>query len=221
MRKEGYFNLALIIMYTLCIFLYLISCAKPVIAVSKKIEKAALAGGCFWCMEEAFEKVNEKIKKEAILSVTSGFMGGSIKNPSYKDVARGKTRHVEMILISYDSKKITFEDILEIYWQNIDPTDSGGQFVDRGPHYRPVIFYYNKMQKNIAKLSKLKLIKKKVFKARITTEILPATPFYEAEQYHQDYHKKNPWRYNYYKKASGRPQFLQKHWPKELNKKLK
>ena len=168
--------------------------------------KALFAGGCFWCMEPPFDKL------EGVLSTTSGFAGGTEKNPAYKDVARGKTGHVEAVLIHFDEKKISYSKLLETYWRQINPTDKSGQFVDRGPQYRPVVFFYNEEQKKQIEKSKADLEKLGKFKKPITVEFLPATSFYPAEDYHQDYYQKNPIRYKYYRNGSGRDQYLEKIW---------
>ena len=169
-------------------------------------QKALFAGGCFWCMEPPFDKM------DGVLSTTSGFAGGTEVNPSYKDVASGKTGHIESVLIHFDPKKVTFAQLLKTYWKQINPTDSGGQFVDRGPHYRPVVFYYDDKQKTEAEKSKKELSQSGKFKKPITVEILKATEFYSAEDYHQDYYQKNPLRYKYYRRGSGRDQYLEKIW---------
>jgi peptide methionine sulfoxide reductase msrA/msrB len=170
------------------------------------IQKATFAGGCFWCMEPAFTK------QPGVINVVSGYTGGHTQNPSYKEVSSGKTGHVEAIQITFDSNKISFKTLLDIFWRQIDPTDSGGQFVDRGTSYISVIFYHNPEQKKIAEASKAQLSKSGRFKKPIITKILPATTFYPAEDYHQDYYKKNPIRYKFYRYNSGRDQFLKKAW---------
>lgn len=176
------------------------------IVISMAADKAYFAGGCFWCMESPFEK------EKGVLSVVSGFTGGSERFPSYKDVAAGKTGHTESIEITFDPSKITYARLLEIFWRQIDPTDNRGQFVDRGSQYRPGIFYVNEKQKVLAEQSKNNLASKKIFDHPIIVEITPFKSFYPAEEYHQDYYKKNPLRYRYYRYRSGRDQFLQKKW---------
>ena len=188
-------------------FLFIVMGSMSLVAAHSR-EKASFAGGCFWCMEEAFEKVT------GVISVESGFMGDN-KVASYKDVSAGQTKHVETVLITYDPHKISFTKLLFYYWRNVDPTDLKGQFVDRGPHYRPVIFYFDSKQKKLAEDSKKQLQKKKIFAKPIIVEILAATPFYAAADYHQDYYKKNPLRYSFYKSRSGRPQFLERYWSKK------
>ncbi len=171
-----------------------------------KMEIATFAGGCFWCMEAVFEKV------KGVKNVISGFAGGKKKHPSYKEVSSGRTDHVEVVQITFYPAEVSYETLLDIYWKNINPTDSKGQFVDRGPQYRPVIFYHDEKQKQLAEKSKEELSKKEIFKKPITTEITQYFTFFKAEEYHQDYHKKNPIRYWFYSSRSGRNQFLRKTW---------
>jgi len=167
---------------------------------------ATFAGGCFWCMEPPFEKL------DGVIEVTSGFAGGKEKNPEYKKVASGMTGHVEAVTIKYDPEKVTYETLLEVFWRQIDPTDKDGQFVDRGFQYSTAIFYYNEEQKRLAEESKKKLEKSGRYDKPIVTRIVPATTFYNAEEYHQDYYKKNPLRYKYYRGGSGRDKYLKKTW---------
>jgi peptide methionine sulfoxide reductase msrA/msrB len=173
------------------------------------IQAATFAGGCFWCVEANFEKV------PGVVKVVSGYAGGQKENPTYEEVSSGKTGHVEAVQVYYDSSRITYEELLEFFWRLIDPTDAGGQFVDRGPQYRTVIFYHNEEQKKLAGKSKEALSRSGKFTKPIVTEIVKFTRFYEAEDYHQDYSKKNPLRYKYYRYGSGRDQFLQKVWGDE------
>ena len=178
------------------------------------MEKATFAGGCFWCMEPPFESLN------GVLDVVSGYTGGNTKNPSYEEVSSGNTSHLEAIRITYDPSKIGYSDLIEVFWQQIDPTDEGGQFNDRGKQYKTAIFYHTDTQREIAEKSKKNLEKSGKFKKPITTEIKPVTVFYEAEKYHQNYYKKNEAHYNLYKAGSGRKAYLEKTWDsKELNKK--
>ncbi len=174
-----------------------------------KIDKATFAGGCFWCMVPPFEKL------EGVNEVSSGYTGGNKENPAYEEVSSGKTGHVEAIQVSYDPSKVSYEKLLDVFWRQIDPTDAGGQFVDRGSQYRSVIFYNTPEQKALAEKSKEELQKSGRFKKLVVTEILPAAKFYPAEEYHQDYHKKNPIRYKFYRFNSGRDQFLKKVWGEE------
>jgi len=170
------------------------------------LRQATFAGGCFWCMEPPFEKL------PGVSKVISGYTGGKKENPKYKEVATGSTDHVEAIEIHYDSSTISYNDLLEVLWRNIDPTDGSGQFVDRGKQYRPAIFYHDKDQKNLAEKSRNKLEKSKRFKNKIETKIIKATKFYAAEEYHQDFYKKSTVRYKIYRMGSGRDQFLKKYW---------
>lgn len=175
----------------------------------KKYEKATFAGGCFWCMEPPFDKV------EGVISTTSGYTGGHVVNPSYHDVSAGKTGHVEAVEVLYDPSRVSYEKLLDVFWHNVDPTQANGQFVDIGQQYRTVIFYHNEEQKRLAEASEAKLQSTGIFGKAIVTEILPAGPFYPAEEYHQDYYLKNSLRYKYYRWGSGRDNFLEKIWGKQ------
>lgn len=170
------------------------------------LEKATFAGGCFWCMVPPFEKI------DGVKLVVSGYTGGYKDNPTYEEVSAGKTGHVEAVQITYDPSKVSYEKLLDVFWRQVDPTDIGGQFVDRGSQYRSVIFFNTPAQKALAEKSKAELQKSGRFKKSIVTEILPAGKFYPAEEYHQDYYKKNPLRYKFYRFNSGRDQFLKKVW---------
>ena len=172
--------------------------------MSSSPEKATFAGGCFWCMEPPFEKL------EGVTDVISGYSGGSEENPTYEEVANGLTEHLESIQVLFDPSKISYEKLLEVFWQNVDPTDVGGQFVDRGDHYQTAIFYHDEKQKQLAEESKKKLNESKLFDKPIVTKIRPFENFYPAEEYHQDYHQKNPLQYKFYRSHSGRDQFLEK-----------
>lgn len=178
------------------------------LAAVEKTETAIFAGGCFWCMESPFEKIN------GVKEVISGYTGGNKENPTYEEVSSGTTGHLEAIQIIYDPQKVSYNDLLSIFWKQIDPTDADGQFVDRGKQYRSAIFYKSKEEKTLAEKSKQNLDKSKRFNSPIVTEIIAVTTFYPAEDYHQDYYKKNPVRYNYYRYGSGRDQFLKKVWDK-------
>lgn len=174
-----------------------------------KIEQATFAGGCFWCMEPPFEKEN------GVLKVISGFSGGTLKNPAYKKVASGQTSHLEVVQVTYDSDLISYEKLLKIFWKNIDPTDAGGQFVDRGHQYSTAIFFHNNKQKELAELSKNYLNQQKFFQKPIATVIREYKAFYPAEDYHQDFYKRSlitKTKYKYYRAASGRDTFINKHW---------
>ncbi len=168
--------------------------------------KATFAGGCFWCSEADFEKL------PGVLRVISGYAGGQKENPTYEEVTSGTTGHAEAVQVHYDPSKISYEKLLDKYWKHIDPTDSGGQFVDRGSQYRSVIFYHNEEQKRSAEKSKEALNRSKRFQKPVVTEISEFTEFYEAEAYHQDYYSKNPLRYKFYRHGSGRDRFLKKVW---------
>ncbi|HVO72410.1 MAG TPA: peptide-methionine (S)-S-oxide reductase MsrA, partial [Ignavibacteriaceae bacterium] len=179
---------------------------SKITSVSGKTETAVFAGGCFWCMEEPFEKV------DGVISVTSGFSGGKEKNPTYSQVSKGETGHRESVKIEYDPEVISYAELLDIYWRNFDPTDAGGSFHDRGLQYESAIFYNSDKQKEIAEESKDQLNKSGKFDQPIATELIKFTAFYPAEEYHQDYYKKNPENYHKYKKESGREDFINKTW---------
>ena len=172
----------------------------------KDLSEATFAGGCFWCTESDFEKV------DGVVDVISGYVGGQTQNPTYQEVSAGGTGHAEAIRVRYDPQKITYTELLDIFWRHVDPTDPGGQFVDRGSQYRPAIFYHDDGQKRLAEESKIKLEASGRFNKPIETEIVPVSEFYPAEDYHQDYYKKNPLRYKLYRYNSGRDQFLEKAW---------
>ena len=179
---------------------------------------ATFAGGCFWCMESAFDSTFDG--KEGIKEITSGYMGGDVDNPSYDDVATGATGHAEVVRITYDPDLIKFHELLTTFFRQIDPTDKGGSFVDRGSQYRSAVFYHSQEQKQ----QTLDIIKRiddsKIFDAPVVTEVVQATDFFPAEEYHQDYHKKNPVRYKYYKIGSGRQGFVSKKWDAKNSKLL-
>lgn len=170
-----------------------------------KIETATFAGGCFWCMVPPFYDI------DGVIEVKSGYTGGKTANPTYKEVCIGKTGHYEAVQILYDPARVSYEKLLEIFWQNIDPTDQGGQFHDRGRQYMTAIFYHNQEQQELAEKSKTGLEKSSRFDKPIATRILEACTFYTAEEYHQDYHKKNPEHYIQYKIGSGREAFIEKN----------
>jgi peptide methionine sulfoxide reductase msrA/msrB len=172
----------------------------------KDLRVATFAGGCFWCTEADFEKL------PGVVRVISGYTGGRKENPTYAEVSAGTTGHVEAVQVYYDPKQITYEDLLDWFWKHIDPTDGGGQFVDRGSQYRSVIFYHDEEQKRLAEKSKEALGKSGKFNKPIATEIVKFTRFFPAEEYHQDYYRKNPIRYGYYRFGSRRDQFLEKTW---------
>ena len=171
-----------------------------------RLSKATFAGGCFWCMEPPFENL------DGVVSVVPGYTGGDKKDPTYNEVSRGTTGHVEAVQITYDPLKVSYKDLLAVYWTQIDPTDSGGQFVDRGSQYKTAIFYHDDEQKRLAEESKAELDKSGRYERPIVTEILEFTQFYEAEDYHHDFYKKSPARYKSYKSGSGREDYLKRIW---------
>jgi len=170
--------------------------------------KATFAGGCFWCVEEAFENV------PGVLSATSGYIGGQVPNPSYEQVSAGKTGHTEAVEVLYDPEKVSYSKLLEVFWRNVDPITPNAQFCDLGSQYRAGVFYHNDEQKKLAEESKQALVGAKRFNQPIVTEITMATAFYAAEDYHQDYYKKNPLRYKFYKHNCGRAKRLEELWGK-------
>lgn len=178
-------------------------------AVPEKTEIATFAGGCFWCMEAAFQEV------PGVISAISGYTGGKTENPTYNDVLSGKTGHREAVQLTYDPQKISYKQLLDIFWQQIDPTDVGGQFADRGSEYRTAIFYHTEEQRKSAELSKQELIDSGKFDKPIVTEILPAAAFYPAEESHQDYYQKRTAQYQAYAEGSGRKGFIRETWGKK------
>lgn len=175
------------------------------IVENKKIETAIFAGGCFWCMTKPFDQM------PGIISVRSGYTGGDVENPTYEQVKSGTTGHTEAVKIVFDKTIISYEELLEIYWHQTDPTDAAGQFQDRGSNYRPVIFVKNETQRQAAERSLKNLIASERFKKPIVTKIEPACPFYEAEEEHQQFYKKDPKRMEF-EEAQGRKQFIEKNW---------
>jgi peptide-methionine (S)-S-oxide reductase len=167
---------------------------------------AAFAGGCFWCEETAFEGL------PGVISVTSGYTGGHMKNPTYEEVSAGGTGHAESVEVLYDPTKTTYEKLLDVFWHNIDPFQKDGQFCDHGTQYRSAIFYKDEAQRKAAEESKRKLEEDPRFKGKIATEIVPAGPFYRAEEYHQQYARKNPLRYRVYRLGCGRDARLKQVW---------
>ncbi len=176
-------------------------------------EKATFAGGCFWCMEAPFEKL------DGVIEVVSGYTAGQKEDPSYEEVCSGSTGHTEAIQILYDPSKVTYAELLDVFWMQIDPTDPGGQFADRGSQYRTGIYYHDEEQKGLAQASKKALQGSGKFQRPIATEIAEATKFYEAEAYHQDYYKTNPTHYKRYRNGSGREGYLKKTWGDEMTTK--
>lgn len=171
-----------------------------------KLEKAAFAGGCFWCMVKPFKEW------DGIQDVVSGYMGGHIEYPTYEDVKKGDSGHLEVVEVTYDPAIFPYEKLLEVFWQQIDPTDADGQFHDRGHSYTTAIFHYTDEQRQIAELSKANLDASKLFAKPIVTPIRPAETFYRAEEYHQDYHKKEKDHYEEDRARSGRDEFITNHW---------
>lgn len=169
---------------------------------------AIFAGGCFWCLEPPFDKL------DGVLSTTSGYIGGSKADPTYEQVTSGRTGHYEAIQIEYDPARIGYGQLLEVFWRNIDPVDPTGQFCDKGPQYRSAIFVVDEEQRRLAEASKSALDKSGKLPGRVVTEILPAAKFYAAEDYHQDYYRKNPGRYTFYRWNCGRDRRLQQLWDK-------
>ena len=175
-------------------------------AEENKLEKATFGGGCFWCMEPPFEKL------DGVKSVISGYTGGAVDNPTYKAISTGTTGHAEVVQVTFDSSKVSYEKLLSVFWRNIDPTTLNAQFADRGTQYRTAVFYHSAEQKELAEKSKKELGESGKFSDPIVTEISEAKKFYPAEDYHQDYYKKNPIRYKAYSFGSGRQGFLKKIW---------
>ncbi len=176
--------------------------------MTKNSQKATFAGGCFWCIESEFKAIH------GVLDAVSGYTGGHVENPTYDQVCTGASGHIEAVEILFDPSEIDYEELVDVFWRQIDPTDRDGQFADRGSQYQPVIFYHDDTQKEIAERSRSKLDESGQFNKPIATEIRPASKFYPAEDYHQDYSAKNPIRYNMYRNGSGRSSFLKKTWDK-------
>lgn len=170
--------------------------------------KAYFAGGCFWCMEEVFEKV------EGVLSATSGYMGGAVSNPTYEEVSAGRTGHTESVEVVYDQAKVNYQKLLDAYWRNVDPITPNAQFCDHGSQYRSAIFFRTDEEKRASEISKQAIEQSRRFKEPIVTQIVMAQQFYPAEEYHQDFYKKNPIRYKLYKYNCGRAQRLEELWGK-------
>jgi peptide-methionine (S)-S-oxide reductase len=184
----------------------LLAAAAAVAGAQNTTAKATLAGGCFWCVEADFDKV------PGVISTTSGYIGGTVANPSYEQVASKKTGHAEAVEIVFDPARVSYEQLLEKFWHSIDPTTKDAQFCDHGSPYRTAIFAHDAAQLKAAQASLAALQKSKPFKEPIVTEIVMAGPFYRAEDYHQDYYKKNPIRYQYYRSSCGRDARLKQLW---------
>ena len=170
---------------------------------------ATFAGGCFWCMEPPFDKL------DGVISTTSGYIGGHVDKPTYKQVSAGRTGHTEAVQIVYDPQRVSYSELLEVYWRNIDPTNDKGQFCDYGSQYRSEIFYHDAEQQQLANKSKADLEQQKPFKEPVVTQITAASTFWPAEDYHQDYYKKNPVRYKFYRFGCGRDKRLEELWEKK------
>ncbi|MEA2116183.1 MAG: peptide-methionine (R)-S-oxide reductase MsrB [Thermodesulfobacteriota bacterium] len=180
---------------------------------STRHETATFAGGCFWCMEPPFENT------EGVVEAVAGYTGGHVENPTYEQVTSGTTGHYEAVMVTYDPEKVSYNQLLDVFWRQIDPTDDGGQFADRGTQYFTAIFYHNEEQKKEAELSKKELDASEIFEKPVITALLPAKTFYTAEEYHQDYYKKNVMHYSSYKVGSGRAGFIKETWKgKEIGK---
>jgi peptide-methionine (S)-S-oxide reductase len=182
--------------------------AKP---GSQATAKATFAGGCFWCMEPPYDKL------PGVISTTSGYMGGKTKNPTYEQVSSGTTGHAEVVQVEYDPGKVSYQKLLEVFWRNVDPTQRDAQFCDHGSQYRTAIFYHDPEQQKLAAASKAALEKNKPFKGDIVTEVAPAGEFTRAEEYHQDFYKKNPAKYKFYRSGCGRDARLQALWGRPVD----
>jgi peptide-methionine (S)-S-oxide reductase len=182
--------------------------ATPVQPTTVAPARATFAGGCFWCMQGPFDRL------DGVISTTAGYTGGSKKNPTYHEVSSGETGHAESVQVVYDPKRVSYEKLLDVFWHNIDPTVKDRQFCDVGTQYRSAIFYLTPEQKRLAEASKAALEKSKPFKGEIYTQIVPAGEFWPAEDYHQDYYKKNPVRYQFYRSGCGRDAKLEEIWGK-------
>lgn len=202
LRLSLRFGSMLAVIMTLLSLSFSADAADPVVGSAK----ATFAGGCFWCMEPPFDRL------PGVISTTSGYTGGQTVNPSYKDVSAGGTGHAEAVEILYDPAKISYSQLLAVFWRNIDPFDPKGQFCDKGDQYRSAIFYHDEDQKRLAEQSKQALEQR--FQQAIVTQIVPAGAFYPAEEYHQDYYEKNPVRYKFYRYGCGRDQRLETLWGK-------
>lgn len=208
-------KLNLLKLLTLCLSLFFLPLMAQATTINGKVkalmsyEKATFAGGCFWCMESPFEKEN------GVIEAVAGYTGGQTANPTYHEVGSGQTGHMEAVQITFDPSKISYGKLLEIFWRQIDPTDAGGQFADRGTQYQTAIFYASPEQKELAIESKKQLEASKIFDKPIATQILPFQKFWPAEEYHQNYYKTNEAHYKLYKKGSGREDFIKSKWKKD------
>lgn len=204
------FSIILLIIFSIWFFLDTKEEAKIIKEKRNYNEKeysiAIFSGGCFWCMEPPFEKL------DGVIDVISGYTGGTLENPTYKKVSSGETKHIESVKIIYDSNIISYNELLDVFWKQVNPTDGGGQFVDRGYQYTTAIFYNNIEEKKIAEESLKALEKSDRYDKTIVTPIRKASEFYKAEEYHQDYYIKNDIKYKYYRSRSGRDEYLDKIW---------
>lgn len=200
LRRAGLLVLAMIAVFAGDKMTSRVAAIEPVREMSGSLAKAMFAGGCFWCMEKPFEQL------DGVVDVVSGYAGGTAQNPTYENYARGG--HIEVVEITFEPEKISYAELLEVYWRQVDPTDAGGQFVDRGHAYTTAIFYADDQQRRLAEASRAELEASRIFRAPIVTPILPYATFYPAEEYHQNYYKKNPLRYSFYRSRSGRDDFL-------------
>lgn len=204
--KKLYTLLAFVLLAGVVFFGTMTMTAETPPAEKAQLAKATFAGGCFWCMEPPYEKL------DGVVSVTSGYTGGQTKNPSYEEVSEGGTGHAEAVEIVYDPAKVTYAKLLEVFWHNIDPLTRNAQFCDHGSQYRTGIFYHDETQRRLTEESKRQLTESGRFSQPIVTEITAAGEFYPAEEYHQDYYEKNPVRYKFYRWNCGRDQRLAEVW---------
>lgn len=205
MKRKGW--TLLILLFSL---LYM-SLGQPSFAQEPPRAEATFAGGCFWCMESDFEDI------PGVVSVISGYTGGTVAHPTYQEVSSGRTGHAEAIRVLYDPEQISYRELLTYFWHSVDPLDATGQFCDRGDQYRSAIFYHDEAQHQLAEQSKVEWEDSDRFHQRLATEINPLTPFYPAEEYHQDYYLKNPLRYQFYRFSCGRDRRLTQLWGDEAN----
>lgn len=195
----------------LCMVSFFLGSANPAYASTEgSLTKATFAGGCFWCMEKPFDEL------PGVVDTTSGYTGGTVENPSYYQVSAGNTGHVEAVQVTYDPSQVNYETLLEVFWHNVDPVDGKGQFCDKGSQYRSVIFYGDEAQQQAAGESKQALEASKKFSKTIATDIQPASKFYPAEDYHQNYYETHPVRYKVYRFGCGRDQRLAQLWGEEV-----
>jgi peptide-methionine (S)-S-oxide reductase len=186
--------------------LLLLTDARAETAIAPGHALATFAGGCFWCIEQPFDEI------EGVISTTAGYTGGSVENPTYKQVSAGKTGHTEAVQVVYDPRRVSYEQLLDVFWRNIDPTNPDGQFCDWGNQYRSEIFFHSEEQRSLAERSRTRLEELKPFEGPVTTRITAASTFWPAEDYHQDYYKKNPARYKLYRFGCGRDKRLEELW---------